>query len=178
MCPRCSWLGDVYSFSPRLLEVEEAVAALPEDATCLHHPRKKAVAVCAGTGDYVCALCAIELNGQTFSAEYLNGAGKDMAGKAFDRTLPRPDSQILLYMLLCFVPYVNIIFLAFAFIWIPHAVYLYFKLFRLRRENEVLRRVVGRGRIITIGILLGLFSLGWIAGAISLVVLVLNKYNR
>jgi hypothetical protein len=176
-CPRCRWVGDVYSFKPKLLQIEEAVAALPEDATCLHHPRKKAVAVCAGTGDYVCALCAIELNGQTYSAEYLNGAGKTLAGKAFERNLPRPDSQILFYMLLCFVPYINAIFLAFAFVWIPHAIYLFTKLIRLRRENPVLRRVVGQGRLIWIAILISLFGVGWIAMAIGIAVLIVSK-NR
>jgi signal peptidase I len=154
-----------------------AAAALPEDATCLHHPRKKAVAVCAGTGDYVCSLCAIELNGQTYSAEYLNGPGKNLAGKAFDRMLPRPDSQILFYMLLCFVPYLNVIFIAFAFVWIPHAIYLYVKLLRLRRQNEVLARVVGQGRLITVAILIGLFAVGWIIGAIAIAAVVVRKYG-
>ncbi len=177
-CPQCYWTGEVYTFAPRIVEVEAAALALPEDATCLHHPRKKAVAVCAGTGDYVCSLCAIELNGQTYSADYLNGAGKEMAGKAFDRVLPRPDSRILLYMLLCFIPYVNVIFITFAFIWIPHAVFLYFKAIRLRRDSEILRRVIGRGSLIAIPILLGIFSLAWIGGVIAIIVAIMQQRGR
>jgi hypothetical protein len=174
-CSRCQWVGDTYSFNPRVLEVQESVGALPEEATCIHHPRKKAVAVCAGTGDYVCALCAIELNGQTYSAEYLNTAGKTLALSAFDRTLPRPDSQIMLYLLCCFIPYVNVIFLAFAFIWLPHAVFLYLKLLRARRENEILRRVVGTGRVIAIPILLGIFTLAWIGGIVAIAITLMNR---
>src|SRR5580658_2840979 len=74
-CTRCNWTGEAYHFWRLPADVTSAEAALPEDAVCIHHPRKKAVAVCAGTGDYVCSLCAIELNGQTYSAEYLNGPG-------------------------------------------------------------------------------------------------------
>ena len=88
-CPICKWVGDVYLFTPKVLDIEPAKLALPDDAACLHHPRKKAVAVCAGTGDYICSLCAVELNGQTYSANYLEGAGKQLAGSAFDRN-PAP----------------------------------------------------------------------------------------
>ena len=174
-CPACRWMGDVYSFSPRVLEVDVATAALPEDATCLHHPRKKAVAVCAGTGDYICSLCSIELNGQTFSAQYLDNAGKEVAGKAFDKTLARPDSRIVLYMILCFVPYLNVIFLAFAFVWIPHAVFLFSKMRRMRRENEIYHRVVGTGRMVTLAILLTLFALGWTIGVTCIVFFLWTK---
>jgi hypothetical protein len=173
-CSRCGWSGEVYSFSPRVLDTQPAAAAMPEDATCLHHPRKKAVAVCAGTGDYICSLCAVELNGQTYSAEYLNSAGKNLAGKAFERSLPRPDSQIYLYLLCCFIPYVNFIFLPFAFIWIPHAVLLYFKTLRLREENPILKRIIGMPRMVMIPILLGLFALGWIAGVAAILIAVLK----
>src|SRR3712207_1092454 len=63
LCPRCDWRGEAYLFTAKVLAVEAAEAALPDDATCAHHPRKRATAVCAGTGDYVCSLCAVELEG-------------------------------------------------------------------------------------------------------------------
>ncbi|HEX4124596.1 MAG TPA: hypothetical protein VHY37_07700 [Tepidisphaeraceae bacterium] len=165
-CPRCGWHGEVYTFQPKTTAIESAEFALPDEATCLHHPTKKAVAVCAGSGDYVCALCAVELNGQIYSTSYLDGAGKIVAGKAFDRVIPRPDSRIILYFLLCFVPYINAVVIVFSFLWIPHSIYLYRKLVRVRREDELLRRVVGKGRMILIPILLGIFSLLWIGGVV------------
>src|SRR4051812_44560983 len=96
-CPHCKWRGDAYLFAPKPLDVSQAEMALPEDAACLHHPRKKATAVCAGTGDYICALCAVEIEGQTFSAAFLDKGGKEKAKKAFDRTLPRPDRHVYTY---------------------------------------------------------------------------------
>lgn len=37
------------------------------DATCIHHPRHKAVAVCADSGVFLCGLCAIPHRGVTLS---------------------------------------------------------------------------------------------------------------
>src|ERR1700733_5222528 len=112
ICPRCAWKGEAYLFSPRILAATNADIALPDEATCIHHPRKKATAVCAGTGDYICSLCAVELDGETLSAAYLATVGKKKAGKAFERNLPRPDSRIVLYLILPFIPYVNFLAIA------------------------------------------------------------------
>ena len=176
-CPVCNWTGEAYFFSPRVIESQAAETALPDDATCIHHPRKKATAVCAGTGDYIGSLCSVELNGQTYSAEYLNSAGKEKAGKAFDRILPRPDGQIYLYLVLFFIPYINAVIVAFAFLWIPHAFYLYFKALRMRRENEVFNRVMSKVSVVTIPILLGLYSIGWLAGVAGIVYLVMERHR-
>jgi hypothetical protein len=168
-CPACAWVGDVVAFSPKALEIEPAKPAMPEDAACNHHQRKKAVAVCAGTGDYICSLCAIELNGQTYSAEFLNGPGKDITGKAFEINLPRPDSQIRTYIVCCFIPYINAIFVVFAFIWIPHAFFLYARALKLKRENELFRRVFGTASMILLPIALVVIGLGWITMVVAIV---------
>jgi hypothetical protein len=175
ICSYCAWKGEAYLFSPRVLAATSADIALPDEATCLHHPRKKATAICAGTGDYICSLCAVEINGQTFGAEYLNSAGKDKAGKAFDRTLERPDSRIVLYLLLLFIPYINFVVIPLAFVWLPHAFYLYFKALRLRRENPLYRRLIGTPRVVTLAILLFLVTLGWVAGVAALVIYFLSR---
>ena len=49
-----------------------------------------------------------------------------------DRTLPRPDTTVYLYLLLCFIPGVNYVMLPFAFLWIPHSFFLYAKALRMR----------------------------------------------
>src|SRR5207248_2157926 len=89
-CAFCGWIGEVYVFDPLPSTLDRAEQALPEDSVCMHHPSKKATAICAGTGDYICALCAVDLNGQTYSASYLGNAGKEKVGTAFDRYLERP----------------------------------------------------------------------------------------
>lgn len=175
-CPNCGWKGEAYLFTPAAVQAVAAELALPDDATCIHHPRKKAVAVCAGTGDYICSLCAVELKGQTYSAQYLEAGGKETVGKAFERTLPRPDSQIVLYyVLLILAPYVNAVMAALAFIWIPHAFFLYFKALRMRRTDPLFARVMGMGRVIVLPILLSLTAIGWVVGVVALVSYLLTQ---
>lgn len=178
VCPKCRWTGDAFLFKRLPIAVTAAESALPEDSACIHHPTKKATAICAGSGDYICSLCAIDVDGQTFSAEFLNKnkLGKAKLGKAFDRYLPRPDSHIFV-LIVCsiFVPYVDFVLLAGACFWIPYAFHLYFKALRLRRENELFNRVMPKSRVVTIPIYLSLIGLGWVAGVICLVVVLLTR---
>ncbi|HEY1684667.1 MAG TPA: hypothetical protein VGG19_07895 [Tepidisphaeraceae bacterium] len=170
-CPACRWSGQVYLFSHLPLDVKTAESALPEDAACAHHPSKKATAICAGTGDYICSLCTIELNGQPYSAEYLNHGGKETLGKAFTRTLPRPDSQIRLYLVAAIIiPYVNFVLWIFAFLWIPHAFILYRRALRMRREDKLFSRVMSSMSVVVLPILLVLIAIGWIVVVILLAV--------
>ncbi len=174
-CPSCDWRGEADLFSAKHLAVDAAETALPEDAVCVHHPRKRATAVCAGTGDYICSLCSVELNGETYGANYLAAGGKDKAAKAFDRNLPRPDNYITTYLILIFVPYVNVVMIPFAFIWIPHAFILYARSLRMRRENPLFARLMGRWRVITIPILLCIVSALWIAGVTALIYFIMDE---
>jgi hypothetical protein len=177
MCPNCRWSGEVYFFNPRQLSVQAAEAALPEDATCATHPRKRATAVCAGTGNYICSLCAVELGGQVYSAEYLSAGGKEKAAKAFDRNLPRPDNYITTYLFCLFIPYINFILIPFAFIWIPHAFFLYFKSLRLRRENPLFARLMSKRRVVVLPILLSLVAVLWVVGVVGLTYAIMEKKN-
>jgi hypothetical protein len=174
-CSACQWQGDVFLFWRIPVNSATAESALPEDATCIHHPRKKATATCAGTGDYICSLCAVELNGQVYSAQYLDKGGKEKLGSSFERYLPRPDSQIGLYLLLSFIPYVNVAAIPFAFLWIPHGFVLYFRALRLRRENPLYRRLIGVMTVVIYPILLGLFAVGWLAGVVALLYVLTSK---
>jgi hypothetical protein len=169
-CPNCSWSGEIYGFSPAPLDVRSAELALPNDATCIHHPTKKAVAVCAGTGDYICSLCAVQLDGETYSADYLSAAGKEKANKAFLRTLPRPDGRARLYLLLPFIPYVNLAAIPFAFIWLPHGFVLCGRCARLRRQDPLFARLIGPARLVVLRVLLGIYSLLWLIGVAALVI--------
>jgi hypothetical protein len=163
LCPNCRWSGQVYLFSRVPVDTMTAETALPEDAKCVHHTRKKATTICAGTGDYICSLCAIELNGQTYSADYLSHGGKETIGKAFSRTLSRPDSQIRLYLIaLIIIPYVNAVLAAFAFLWVPHAFILYSRALRMRKEDPLFARLMSPASVVILPILLSLVAVAWI----------------
>ena len=170
-CLSCGWRGEAYLFTPSMIVASGAEAALPDDATCIHHPSKKATAVCSGTGDYVCSLCAVDINGQTYSAEYLNGAGKATVGKAFDRRLRRPDSQARLYMVLFLIPYANVVG---AFL-IPHGFILYARALRLRREDELFARLMSKTSVVLLPILLSLIGLFWIFIIVVLTMTILRQ---
>jgi len=141
-CPSCRWQGEAYLCNPVVAEVEAARAALPDDATCVHHPTKQAVAVCAGSGDYVCSLCAITLDGETYSAQYLNKVGKKKVEKAFERHLARPDRALALYLVVCLVISLSVP------ICLPLAIVSLVKMIRQRRTDPLYRQVVGIGSVI------------------------------
>ncbi len=157
-CFNCGWKGQALLFHPIALEAESAQQALQDDAACVHHPTKRAVHICAGTGDYICALCAIEIEGDTFSTQYLDTVGKDKASKAFDRYLARPDRAAVLYMGLCFVPYVNFFWMMGMPVWAPLGYLKLIKANKLRHQDPLFGKLVSRRRLITIGILLTLFT--------------------
>jgi hypothetical protein len=166
-CHNCSWDGHVLCFSPRSLDVNPAEAALPEDAVCTQHPAKRAVAVCAGTGDYICALCALQVEGETYSAHYVNTVGRDKLARAFDRKLQRPDSTVLLYCLLCFIPYVNVLWYLGAPVWVPLGYYKLVRAARLRASDPLLARVITRGRLAALAVILALVGLLAVAAMIG-----------
>jgi len=47
-----------------------------QDASCFHHPSKKAVVVCDMCGRFLCALCSIELGGQRVCSACIASAKK------------------------------------------------------------------------------------------------------
>jgi len=137
LCSACGWIGDVYLYRPLAAQAQGPEEALPEDATCVHHPTKRAVAVCAGAGDYVCSLCAIEIDGETYSAQFLNKGGKEKLSKAFDRYLERPDRAVATYLV------VTLLLSFAAIITVPVAIYYFVKWMRVRKQDALLRRVAG-----------------------------------
>ncbi len=146
-CVKCSWRGEVHLFRPLHLLVHEGDAALPEDAQCVNHPRKRAVDVCAGTGDFICDLCRVEVNGQTYSATYVDRGGQVDLAKAFDRKLDRPDRAAALTLVLMVFP----IWWAFAgilaVVMMMYALHKTRQAYRLRREDPVYARLVSRGAL-------------------------------
>ncbi|MHC4885011.1 MAG: hypothetical protein ACYTGH_07995 [Planctomycetota bacterium] len=163
ICPDCHWKGEVHLFHPVELQVSASEEALPEDAACAHHPNKKAVAICDATGDYICALCQVEVDGQTLSIQHLNskgGAGK--LKESFDRYLARPDRSLSSLVA------VSVLFWPVSPITMSAAIYYYVKLRRARKENPILKRLVGRLQMALYFILIILYFLGLIGFGVAL----------
>ncbi len=171
-CASCGWKGAVMLFRPVVLTANPAQAALPDDAACAHHPAKRAVDVCAGTGDYICSLCAIEVEGQTYSAQYLETGGRETIAKAFDRYMPRPDSTVALFMLLCFIPIVNGYWMLGMPIWLVLGFKKLFEAGGLRQRDPLFARLVSRASLITLGVLLSLFAIGAVLMILAIVAII------
>ncbi len=134
-CTLCGLETDEFVFRPVLHETVRAELALAEDAVCAFHPDKKAVNTCAGTGNFICALCSVPLRDSTYSVQFLeSSAGKAVIGGNFDRYLNRPDRAVIAPLLLYLVlPLAGIIWFT-AVIWFPYGL---FQWFAARRQWKV-----------------------------------------
>ncbi len=153
------------------------VEALPEDAQCVHHEGNTATAICEGTGDYICALCSIDVGGRTYSAQFLENAGSDFAKQSFDRFLPRPDTTVLIFILLYFVPYVNSCWVFGTVVWLPLGYMKLVQANRLRYRNPIYHRVVGPTRIVLLAVFLTLIPGMILATWFVIAWLMLNTFN-
>ena len=165
-CPYCKWSGRVYLFSPLVKQVDRQEEAMPSDATCAHHPTKQAEVICAGSGDYICALCKIEIDGIAYSAQYLDKVGRDKLKKAFDRYLERPDRSIKHAGILFIIPWLNLL----GVIAWPYLIYKYVQMMRKRSESRLYARLVGRGDVWVCRVLLALYGLLFIGGVVLLLI--------
>lgn len=177
-CINCGWSGKAFLFQPLDAKVEFAQDALPDDATCVHHPRKRATATCSGSGDYVCALCCIEIEGKPYSAQYLDTAGKDAIGEAFDRFLPRPDRTVARFLLLCFAFPLNVYWLMGAPIWIPIGYFGLMKASRLRHQNVMYHEAVSKRKLVFLGVVLTVFTAVAALVLVSITAAIINNFNH
>lgn len=176
----CDYHGHVVNverFHPIAPAVQAAELALPEDATCIYHPQKKAVAVCEGTGNFICALCAAEVKGKTYSVQFLESkAGKKQMEENLSRYLPRPDRVIVNIGVAIFIPYVNALVVLPFPIWAAYGYYQCRQIAKFRRENALYGNVVGGGSVIFGAILISLLLALWIAGLLA--VLLFGHFYR
>ncbi|MDH5509731.1 MAG: hypothetical protein OEZ32_05175 [Nitrospinota bacterium] len=160
-CPSCGWQGQIHILNALREKTEIAGSATPDMAVCAVHPTKQAIAVCAGTGDYICSLCAVEVDGNIFGADYLSKAGRKTVAKSFARHLDRPDGAIGFWILLT----IFIVFLGPLFI--PLAIHSYTKAWKLRKNDAIFKRVCSRVDITVWGLILfsltALYTLGLVA---------------
>ncbi len=171
-CQRCGLITKAYLFTPALPESDDAKPALPEDATCITHPTKQATKICAGTGDYICSLCAIEVKGEIYSAHYISQSqGSKKLQSEFERRHPRPDREVRNYLLLTIIPP----FFYFGFVWLILGLIRYVQMVNLRRTSERYRSMVGRTSVVVGGVLLALLGSLWVLGAGALVMAMMDS---
>ena len=58
--------------------------------------------VCSGSGDYVCELCRIDVDGKIYSAGYLSASGRDMLPNKYKPYIRRPDREFALAAFIAF----------------------------------------------------------------------------
>lgn len=162
-CRSCGWQGQIFAFNPIEHKIEYAQAAMADDAVCLHHPTKRATTVCAGTGDYICSLCAIELDGKIYGAHYLSTAGIEVARMAFTNRLPRPDSEVLIACITS-IPF----FYVSPFIFC-YGLWRLIEAFKLRRTNPLFAQVVSVQRLVMLGVLGCVIAFSGLAGFVVIV---------
>jgi hypothetical protein len=74
---------------PRALEDATAPQAHESDTACYYHPTKRAEAVCAVSGAFLCRLCAIEVSGETWSPQAFEEAVRAKRLPQFESDRPR-----------------------------------------------------------------------------------------
>jgi hypothetical protein len=83
-CPACESPTQVRLFPAfrRRIAVEQGEAVRSEEeSSCYFHPEKRAASPCSACGRYLCALCAVELEGQPICANCMDQHLKpDQAG--------------------------------------------------------------------------------------------------
>lgn len=150
-CYGCGFRGRVGVFAPVPRdEARAAEVALSDEAKCIHHPTKQATAVCEGTGNYICSLCAVQVKGATYSVDFINqGNLKDLA-EQFERKLVRPDTAAMYYACFCIFPYPGVLGPVLCPLgWIRFARHQ-----RMLREAGLYSKVVGRGRSVWLVVVL------------------------
>lgn len=168
-CDTCRLQANAELFDPITPVIHSPELAMSEDALCVYHPNKKATTVCQGTGNFICALCAVEVKGKSYSVQYLESkAGKKAAEEIVSHFLPRPDRVVNNILIALFIPYADaVVFILFP-LW---AVYGYFqcgKMAKMRREDALYHELIGRGRIVTAAVLISVVLAGWLALAVTM----------
>ena len=151
-CARCQLRFVHVGFNPLPWRGDAVDAASEEHAICAHHPEHKATAICQGSGNYICPLCAVEIDGKTYSVQFLDSPpGRHIIVQKFNSMIPRPDRmawRLLIYVLL---PPITFVMLYLSFIWIPVAIYYYVKAIRQRRGDILFRRIFTKFKMILMG---------------------------
>lgn len=170
-CSKCKWTGEVRLYDPLPRQIEQAQQAMDADARCAFHQSKKAASICSGTGDYICSLCAVKVDGQTYSATYIDLHGQAKIQDHFSKELARPDRITTWMIVLCLFPYPLIA----SPVTLPIGMIQWWKMVKQRQQNPSYRNMVGMTSVVISGFLLLLLTLALIGGFIAIVVAIFNE---
>lgn len=133
------------------------------EASCFHHPDKRAEAVCEGCGRFLCGHCACDWNGASFCLTCLHNLRESGDKRLVNRVFHK-DSMALS---LAFWPPVSIIGLYFTFFTAPAALFLAIAALR-KPVPGLLPRTRARA-LIALGLSL-LQMLGWVLLIVGIIV--------
>ena len=154
----------VEKFNPIAFNLQPVEAAAEDHAHCANHPGRSAVALCAGTGNYVCALCAARLGGEVYSVQFLDSpTGRPLFPQRFPGRLRRPDrlDRLLVHGLLNGAG--TLVLAGLFFIVVPVGIVFSSRAIRLRKSDPLYRRLVPRRKIAAMIIATGIWIvLGWL----------------
>ena len=158
-CASCGsvWSIDVFPalFDPPASLRKEELELADGEASCFHHATKRAVTSCSRCGRFLCALCSLELAGETWCATCLStGASKNTVQSLESRRVLW-DSVALSIALL---PLVTLIGFYFFILTAPAAIFVALRYWK--RPGSLLPRTKARF-VWTIGVALvelGLWS--------------------
>lgn len=159
-CPGCGAPTELFVF-PALLRPPAnstpAVASLPGDATCYHHPDRVAVVACACCGRFLCGLCDLDLGDRHVCATCLHAEHED--GGPAGRRVSRFVQYDSLALALATIPVLTVAFWFMSCLAAPAAVFLAVRFWR--RPMSLLPRT--RFRFL-LAMLIALATIvGWIA---------------
>lgn len=107
-----------------------------DHAICATHPTKRAIATCAGSGDYICSLCRVRIDGKDYSVHYVDRAVNDKKSPLVINTLNRPDRMVRNMLILSvFLFPLSLVFFVISFLNVN-------KVNQLRVENPLFAEVV------------------------------------
>ena len=75
------------------------------------------------------------------------------------------------------IPYINIVMIAFGFLWIPHGFVLHSRARRMRRENPLFRRVMSTSTLVLQPIVLALAGVGWLVMVAAIIFALLERQH-
>jgi hypothetical protein len=127
-------------------------AALDGEAACFDHPSKRAVAACHLCGRFVCALCAVEFDGQTWCPTCV------VAGKGTRQSAYLEPSRVLYDSIALTVPLASLIVWPVTLITAPGTVV--FAAMRWKRPLSLVRK--SRWRFVVASIIGAAMTVGWV----------------
>jgi hypothetical protein len=152
-------------FMPPSMPTAAEMAASVGDATCFYHASKRAVAPCSRCGRFVCALCKVELSGETWCPECIE------AGRTRKRVVNLENQRTLYDSIALALSTWPMLFLYPSLVAAPAA--LIFSIMCWKRPTSIVRRHSKIRFVLAI-----IFSLLQIAFWIAMIIFIVYQFRK